>query len=107
MNSDIPHRPPEDATIEEALSKAISDMEEPCSELHTIADILRSLSENNSGTACSCEVYLMAQILEERTRVIETLYSRMFTLIEDCPSRDGPISEDSMIEDESPKGLGR
>ncbi|WP_339865080.1 hypothetical protein [Paremcibacter congregatus] len=66
----------------DALSTALSAIEEPCSELHTMADILRSLSENNAGTASSCEVYLMAQIIEERIRVIERLYGHMFDLIE-------------------------
>tara|TARA_R110002073_G_scaffold9448_10_gene48119 strand:- start:3342 stop:4685 length:1344 start_codon:yes stop_codon:yes gene_type:complete len=95
---------------EEALEKlrsALSGIEEPCSELHTMADILRSLSENNSGTACSCEVYLMAQIIEERIRVIEKLYSHMFDLIEDRLPRDDPPRDDSISEREHLKGLGR
>ena len=76
---------------EEALEKlytAISGIEGPCSELHTIADILRSLSELNSNMACSCEFYLMAQFLQERTKVIEGLYGQMVHIFEELPPHD-------------------
>ncbi len=98
----IPFPSPNSRTAEqeealEKLSTAISGIEGPCSELHTIADILRSLSELNSNMACSCEFYLMAQFLQERIKVIEGLYGQMIHIFEELQPRDDmPAKRDAV-----------
>ena len=59
------------------LAAALSGLEGHCSELLTIADILRSLTDLTAGAASSCEFALMGQIVEERTRMIEDIHDRM------------------------------
>ena len=64
-----------------ALSVALSGLEGHCAELHTIADILRSLSDLTAGVASSCEFALMGQILQERTLMIEEAHGKMADLV--------------------------
>jgi len=66
------------------LSAALSGLVGYCSELHTIADILRSLTDLTAGAASSCEFALMGQFVEERTRMIEETHERMTAMLEPC-----------------------
>ncbi len=89
MNADITQQ----EAARAKLSTVLSGIEGPCSELHIIADILRSLSENNAGTASSCEVFLMAQILQERTKVIEGLTGQMINILKEIQMGDDSTDE--------------
>ena len=71
------------ATAREALQSALQGLEGRCSELQTIADILCSLTDLTAGRASSCEFALIAQMLTERTTLIEGLYERMCAALDD------------------------
>ena len=86
MIPNIPLSPQED--ILQKLEKALSGIDGPCSELLTVADVIWSLCDLNSGAAGSCEYHLMAQVLQERVRVIEGIYSQMYELLEGHKSDD-------------------
>ncbi|WP_339862620.1 hypothetical protein [Paremcibacter congregatus] len=82
MNDDTPPLP---APSREALQSALRHLEGTCSELHTIADILCSLTDLTAGQASSCEFALMAQFLTERTATIEGIYDVMYDSLNDKP----------------------
>ncbi len=78
------HTTERDSPRNKALSAAMSGLVGYCSELHTIADILRSLTDLTAGAASSCEFALMGQFVEERTRMIEETHERMTAMLEPC-----------------------
>ncbi|WP_339864850.1 hypothetical protein [Paremcibacter congregatus] len=67
------------------LNTALCALEGHCSELLTIADIIRSLTDLTAGMASAYEFALMGQFVEERTRMIEGIHERMMGILGTLP----------------------